>query len=79
MTRCGRTNCACQGDPPRRQGPYFHWTRKVAAKTVGRWLSAEQAEDYQHWVDNGRRLRGLLARIESIGLEAVEADPRWER
>lgn len=79
MTRCGRANCACHADPPRRHGPYFHWTRKVAAKTVGRWLSAEQAEDYRQLIDNGRRLRDLVARIESIGLEVAEADPRWKR
>ena len=79
LTRCGRSNCACHADPPRRHGPYFHWTRKVANKTVGRWLSVEQAEDYHHLVDRDRRLRELLRRLESIGLEAVEADPRWER
>lgn len=79
MTRCGRANCACHAEPPRRHGPYFHWTRKVAAKTVGRWLSAEQAEDYRQLIDNGRRLRDLVSRIESIGLDVVDADPRWRR
>ncbi len=79
LTRCGRENCACHADPPRRHGPYFHWTRKVANKTVGRWLSVEQAQDYRHWVDNDRQLRELVARLESIGLEILEADPRFER
>jgi len=79
LTRCGRENCACHADPPRRHGPYFHWTRKVAQKTVGRWLSAEQAHDYGRWVQNDRRLRELVGRLEAIGLQAVDADPRWER
>lgn len=79
MTRCGRVNCACHAEPPRRHGPYFHWTRKVASKTVGRWLSAEQAEEYRMLVTNGRKLHELVGRIEAIGLEAVEADPRWQR
>ena len=79
LTRCGRDNCACHGDPPRRHGPYWHWTRKVANKTVGRWMSAEQAEEYRPWVDNDRRMRELLARLEAISLGAVEADPRWRR
>lgn len=79
LTRCGRQNCACHAEPPRRHGPYFHWTRKVANKTVGRWLSADQADDYRRLVDNDRRLRQLIARLEAIGLEAVEADPRWDR
>ena len=76
-TRCGRRNCACHADPPRLHGPYWQWTRKVAAKTVCRWLSADQHRDYQAWIDNDRRLRELLARLEALGTAAFEADPRW--
>jgi hypothetical protein len=75
-TRCGHRNCACHADPPRLHGPYWQWTRKVAAKTVGRWLSPDQHHDYQAWVDNDRRLRELLARLEALGAAALEADPR---
>jgi len=78
-TRCGRRNCACHADPPRLHGPYWQWTRKVAAKTVCRWLSADQHRDYTAWIDNDRRLRELLARLETLGTAAFEADPRWER
>lgn len=75
-TRCGRANCACHADPPRRHGPYWQWTRKVAAKTVCRWLNPEQAGDYQTWIDNDRRIRELLARLEALGIAALEADAR---
>lgn len=78
-TRCGRPNCACHADPPRRHGPYWQWTRKVAAKTVCRWLNAEQARDYQTWIDNDRRIRELLARLEALAIAALEADPRPAR
>ena len=78
-TRCGRPNCGCHADPPRLHGPYWQWTRKVAAKTIGRWLSAGQHDDYQPWIDNDRRLRELLARLEALGAAALEADPRWDR
>jgi hypothetical protein len=78
-TRCGRDGCACRADPPRLHGPYWQWTRKVAAKTVCRWLSPAQREDYQAWIDNDRRLRDLLARLEALGAAALEADPRWKR
>ena len=78
-TRCGRANCACHADPPRLHGPYWQWTRKVAARTVCRWLSAEQNRDYTAWIDNDRRLRELLARLEALGTAAFEADPRWHR
>src|SRR6266540_4113043 len=65
-TRCGHRNCACHADPPRLHGPYWQWTRKVAARTVCRWLSHGQRHDYQ-------------ARIEALGAAALEADPRWQR
>ncbi len=78
-TRCGHRNCACHADPPRLHGPYWQWTRKIAAKTICRWLSPEQHHDYQAWIDNDRRLRELLTRLEALGTAALEADPRWQR
>jgi hypothetical protein len=78
-TRCGRENCACHADPPRLHGPYWQWTRKIAARTVCRWLSAAQREDYQEWIDNDRRLRDLLSQLEELGAAALDADPRWQR
>ena len=44
-----------------------------------RWLSPAQREDYQAWIDNDRRLRELLARLEALGAAALEADPRRQR
>ena len=78
-TRCGRRNCACHACPPRPHGPYHQWTRKIAAKTVGRWLTPGQHRDYQTWIDNDRRIRELLDRLEALGTAAFEADPRWDR
>ena len=74
LTRCGRANCACHADPPRRHGPYWHWTRKVAQKTVSRWLSAEQASRYGTWAANDRRAHELLARLEALGVATLEAE-----
>ncbi len=78
-TRCGRRNCGCHADPPRLHGPYWQWTRKIAAKTVCRWLSNDQHRDYQPWIDNDRRLHALLTRLEALGTAAFEADPRWQQ
>ncbi len=72
-------NCACHADPPRLHGPYWQWTRKIAAKTICRWLTADQRHDYKHWIDNDRRIRELLARLEALGTAALDADPRWNR
>jgi hypothetical protein len=73
-THCGRPGCKCMADPPRPHGPYWQWTRKVAAKTVGRWLSPEQAADYQAWIGNDRRIRELTSRLEAIGIAALQAE-----
>jgi hypothetical protein len=72
-SRCGRPTCACHKDPARLHGPYWHWTRKVANKTVGKYLNQSQAQESQRWIDNDRRLRELLARLEAIGIDRLEA------
>jgi hypothetical protein len=68
--RCGKANCRCKADPPRLHGPYLHWTRTVAGKTVTRTLTPEQAQRYQAWFDNAHRLRDLLADLEKRSLRA---------
>jgi len=64
------------GDPPQPNGPYYQWTRKVAAKTVGRWLSAEQVTEYEGYIENHRRLKELVKRLEDISLARLADDPR---
>ena len=73
-TRCGRPGCRCMADPPRPHGPYYLWTRKVRAKTVGRWLSSDQAAEYRRWTDNHRRLKELLGQLDAMGEAALEAE-----
>ena len=79
LARCGKPNCRCHAEPPLLHGPYHQWTRKVAAKTVTRLMSDEQLDDYGPWIDNERRLRSLVAELESLSLGIVETDPRWDR
>jgi hypothetical protein len=74
--RCGRPGCACHADPPRLHGPYWQWTRKVAGKTVTRYLTPEQASSYESWVANDRRIRELLARLQKIAIDHAEAAQR---
>jgi len=70
--RCGKTNCRCKADPPTLHGPYLHWTRTVAGKTVTRSLTPDQARRYQTWFDNARRIRDLLSELEARSLRAFE-------
>lgn len=71
-TACGKTGCRCQADPPVLHGPYPTWTRTVNGKTVTRKISPDQQARYQSWFDNARKLRQLVADLETLSLEAFE-------
>lgn len=73
-TRCGRAGCRCMADPPQPHGPYWSWTRKVANKTVTRYLSDEQYERYRPWFDNARRARELLGELEAASMSAIDTE-----
>jgi len=71
---CGKKTCRCHSDPSRLHGPYIQWTRKVDRKTVTRNLTDQQWEDYQEWFDNAKRLRALIAELETVSMEIFETD-----
>ena len=77
MNRCGKPRCACHADPPKPHGPYITWTRKIAAKTVTRRLTAEQAERYRPWIENSHRLRELINELETLSLQTAEHAEGW--
>lgn len=70
--RCGKTNCRCKANPPMLHGPYLHWTRTVAGKTVTRTLTEDQAARYQAWFTNAQRLRDIVADVEARSLDAFQ-------
>jgi len=71
---CGKPGCACKAEPPELHGPYIQWTRTVDGKTVTRYLSSEQLERYQPWLDNARRLKELVAKLEIASVHALESE-----
>lgn len=75
--RCGKPRCACKAEPPALHGPYIQWTRSVSGKTVTRFLTEEQRARYQLWFDNTRRLKDLVAKLETASLAAVEQAEGW--
>jgi Family of unknown function (DUF6788) len=79
LTRCGHPGCRCHADPPQLHGPYHQWTRKKNGRTSTRILTDDQLADYRPWFDNHRRLRELIAELETLSLAIAEADPRWNR
>ena len=70
-TRCSSPGCRCRQHPPVLHGPYHSWTRKIAGKTVTRTLTPDQAQRYEPWFDNARRLRALSAQLEALSLQTA--------
>ena len=77
--RCGKPGCRCHADPPVLHGPYWQWTRKTGGKTITRLVSDDQLDDYRQWLDNHRRLRALVAELETLTLAIADDDPRAKR
>jgi Family of unknown function (DUF6788) len=71
-TRCGTPGCKCHADPPQPHGPYYQWTAKINGKTVTRRLSETEAEFYEEWIANDRRLRQLIQQMRQIAAKATE-------
>ena len=69
---CGKANCRCHGDPPQPHGPYFQWTAKVDGKTVNRRLGPREAELFQEWIANDRRLRAMIEELRAVAAEATD-------
>jgi len=71
MMKCGHKQCACHRDPAKRHGPYFECTYKVQNKTVNLRLSPKAAPLYRAAVQQYRRLRTLLERMERLSRQAL--------
>jgi hypothetical protein len=74
---CGKPGCRCTAEPPRLHGPYNQWTRKIDGRTVTRRLDDEQMERYGAWFANARRIRDLVAELETLSLRIAERDEQW--
>ena len=72
---CGKPNCRCHADPPRLHGPYAEWTRKIGGKTVTRRLTPDELADWQPLFDNAKKIRALLAELQDLTLEIIQASP----
>jgi hypothetical protein len=77
-TRCSTPTCRCQTDPQHRHGPYPSWIRRVGTKSVTRTLNPSQAERYQPWFDNARRLRQLISELETLSVQVMAETEGWK-
>jgi hypothetical protein len=71
---CGKTRCRCHADPPALHGPYAEWTRKIGGKTVTRRLTGAELAAWQPLFDNARKIRALVAELQDLTLQAINAD-----
>jgi hypothetical protein len=71
---CGKPGCRCHASPPRLHGPYAEWTRKIGGKTITRRLTPAELAEYQPLFDNAKKLRLLLAELQDLTLQIIEAD-----
>ena len=71
--QCGKSYCGCATDASKRHGPYYEWTRKLARKTVSASLTAEQALLYKGWIENRRKLKKILTRMQAVSIQIAEA------
>jgi hypothetical protein len=76
---CGKRNCRCHADPPRLHGPYAEWTRKIGGKTVTRRLTDAELAAWQPMFDNAKKIRALLAELQDLTLDIIEASPPQEQ
>ncbi len=71
-TRCTSAGCRCNADPPKPHGPYWQWTAKVNGNTVTKRLTDPEAQLYQEWIGNDRRIRALINQIRKVDAKAAE-------
>lgn len=71
-TSCGKAGCRCQADPPQRHGPYYQWSRAQSGKTISRRLTETEADLYQSWIANRRRIEHIITQMEQISADAAE-------
>jgi len=75
---CGKPACRCHADPPRLHGPYAEWTRKIGGKTVTRRLTDAELAAWQPLFDNAKKMRALLAELQDLTLQIIDADASYK-
>lgn len=70
-TTCNNPRCRC-ADPTQRHGPYWQLSWKQDGRTVSRIISAQEADLYQEWIANRRRLEQILTEMRDISRQAGE-------
>lgn len=68
---CGQPSCRCHADAKFRHGPYACWTTKVRGKTVSRVLTPAEADLYEGWIRNRRRIEQVVKALKKLAEKAA--------
>jgi hypothetical protein len=72
LTRLGPLPVGVRATPtPQSVTAPTSWIRKVESRIVTHTLTADQAERYQAWFDNTRRLRELVNDLEALSVQVI--------
>lgn len=74
LLRCGRKNCVCStGHDRDKHGPYYFWSYKSEGRLTSVSLTAAEAKQFQHWIDNRRAIEKLVDEIMEKGAQKALA------
>ena len=73
-TYCGKPGCACQADPPPPPRPLLAMDPQKRRQNHHPTPHPDQIDRYRPWIENDRRIRELLTRLETLGIEQLETD-----
>jgi len=69
-TRCGNPNCRCaRGE----KHTAYILTKKVSGKTKTNYVPVGMLEEVQTWVDECRRIKGLMKKISQLNEQILRA------
>lgn len=66
---CGTAGCRCKADPPEKHGPYYQLSFTRKGKSTTHFVKKEDLPLVRRQVLNYRRLKRLLDRWISLGME----------
>ena len=69
--KCGNPRCPCHRHPSKRHGPYWECTYKIQNKTVNLKLYPETAPLYRAAIQESRKLKSILERMEKLSRSAL--------
>jgi hypothetical protein len=69
---CGKANCACKDDPPRKHGPYYQLSSTRKGKSRTKFIKKNQVAIVKNHLQNYKKLRTLVDRWIDLSIELCQ-------